>query len=236
MTNDAIVIHKYEVIENIGAGGFSTVYKARHVNNNKLVAMKIIKLPMYAKTIRNESKMLSYINRTIKHEHVKLFPTLHWYGKFGKMTCLATTYYSKSFKEIMHMPNTNKHDIFVQMIELLQHIHNLHIIHCDVKPDNFMINDDGMLTLIDFGLARPYIDFKINKHVPNCVRESGEITQYMSENVQRGERPSRRDDMISIGKIMVEMEYQNCKKYRMEVGKLKYEERPNYEELIGMLC
>jgi hypothetical protein len=35
---------------------------------------------------------------------------------------------------------------------------------------------------------------------------------------------------------MVEMEYQNCKKYRMEVGKLKYEEKPNYEELIGMLC
>jgi len=236
MTNDAIVIHKYKVIENIGAGGFSTVYKAQHINNDKLVAMKIIKLPAYAKTIMNESKILSYINRTITHKYAKLFPTLHWYGKFGKMTCLATTYYSKSFKEIMHLPNTNEHDIFMQMIQLLQHIHDLQIIHCDVKPDNYMINDDGMLTLIDFGLARPYIDFKTNTHVPNCVRERVERTQYMSENVQQGERPSRRDDMISIGKIMGEMKYQNCKKYMMEVSKLKYEEKPNYEELIGMLC
>jgi serine/threonine protein kinase len=134
------------------------------------------------------------------------------------------------------MPNTNKHDIFVQMVQLLQHIHNLHIIHCDVKPDNFMINDDGMLTLIDFGLARPYIDFKINKHVPNCMRERVEKTQYMSENVMRGERPSRRDDMLSIGEIMLEMKYEYGDKYRMEVKELKYEERPNYEELIGMLC
>ena len=73
MTNDAIVIHKYEIVENIGAGGFSTVYKARHINNDKLVAMKIIKLTSYAKTILNESKILSYINRTIKQEYAKLF-------------------------------------------------------------------------------------------------------------------------------------------------------------------
>jgi len=96
MTNDTVVIHKYEIIENIGAGGFSTVYKARHINNDKLVAMKIIKLPMYAKTIMNESKILSYINRELKSKYAGSFPTLHWYGKFGKMVCLATTYYSKS--------------------------------------------------------------------------------------------------------------------------------------------
>lgn len=235
MTNDAIVIHKYEIVENIGAGGFSTVYKARHINNDKLVAMKIIKLPAYAKIILNESKILSYINRTIKQEYAKLFPTLHWYGKFGKMTCLATTYYSKSFKEIMYLSKTNKHDVFVQMVQLMHHIHNLQIIHCDVKPDNFMINDDGMLTLIDFGLARPYIDSKTNKHVPNCMRERVERTQYMSENVMRGERPSRRDDMLSIGEIMMEMKYDCGDKYRMEVRELKYEDTPKYDKLIEIL-
>jgi serine/threonine protein kinase len=234
MTNDTVVIHKYEIIENIGAGGFSTVYKARHINNDKLVAMKIIKLPMYAKTIMNESKILSYINRELKSKYAGSFPTLHWYGKFGKMVCLATTYYSKSFKEIMYLPDINKPGIFSQMIGLMRCIHDLYIIHCDVKPDNFMINDSNNLTLIDFGLARPYFDVNTRKHVPNCRRERVEKTQYMSEYVQQGDRPARRDDMISIGKIMVEMDFHN-NNYEKEVKDLKYEDQPNYDKLIEFM-
>jgi len=232
MTNDTVVIHKYKVIEKIGAGGFSTVYKAQHIITNKIVALKIVKLPEYAAVIRNESKIISYLNRDLTQMEQPFFPTLHWYGKFGKMTCLATTYYSKSLWEILQRELTllQKMRIGTQMIYLIQCVHNLHIVHCDIKPDNFMINDNANLVLIDFGLARPYFDFKTNAHVPN-IKTHGPIgtLEYMSDYVKEGNKPSRRDDVISICKII--------KKIGIELPNicLEYEETPDYQDILNKI-
>ena len=202
MPSDAIIIHKYEVIQKIGAGGFSTVYKAKHKTSQKLVALKIVKQSIHAKTILNESKIISYINRELGSN---LFPTLHWYGMFGKMTCLATTFYSGSFADILQ-DSINLHrfkrlDICSQLISLTQRIHDIFVIHCDIKPDNFMINDSGKLVLIDFGMARLY---QTNKHIPNKMSETLFGTpKYASYYLHLGNRPSRRDDLISIGYIMM---------------------------------
>ena len=205
MTNDTVVIHKYKVIEKIGAGGFSSVYKAQHINNGKMVALKIVKLPEYAKVICNESKIISYLNRELSVFDQQFFPTLHWYGKFGNMTCLATTYYTGSLQNVLSttLDIKQKIDIGLQMISLVRCIHELFIVHCDIKPDNFMINDNSKLVLIDFGLARCYYDFNKREHVPN-VKSHGIVGtfEYMSDYVKEGNRASRRDDVISVCKIM----------------------------------
>lgn len=209
MTNDTVVIHKYKVIEKIGAGGFSTVYKAQHINNGKMVALKIVKLTEYAKIICNESKIISYLNRELSVFDQQFFPTLHWYGKFGNMTCLATTYYPSSLQNVLSatLDIKQKINIGLQMISLVRCIHELFIVHCDIKPDNFMINDDGKLVLIDFGLARCYYDFNKKEHVPNIKSHGivGTFT-YMSDYVKQGNRASRRDDVISVCKIMEKMD------------------------------
>lgn len=206
MASNTVIIHKYEIIEKIGAGGFSTVYKARHKITGKLVALKIVKVREHSKTILNESKILSFLNREIGARTTDFFPTIHWYGMFGKMTCLATTFFTGSFSDVLRGLSTTLDclDVCSQMIELMHHIHHLNIIHCDVKPDNFLTNDSGKLVLIDFGMARMCVDPDTGEHIPNRVSNTFFGTpKYVSFHLHLGNRPSRRDDLISVGYLMM---------------------------------
>lgn len=202
----AVKIHNYEIMHEIGAGGFSSVYKAKHCITAKIVALKIVKSAEHSKLILNESKIISYLNREIKtYKH--LFPTLHWFGTFGKMTCLVTTFYSDSFTNVLSSGLTHilpKLDLCDQMIEIMHHLHNIGVIHCDVKPDNFMINDERKLVLIDFGMARMFIDPTTGTHISNKVSDTFFGTpKYASFHLHLGNRPSRRDDLISVGYLMI---------------------------------
>jgi serine/threonine protein kinase len=206
MSAETVKIHKYEVMHKIGAGGFSSVYKAKHCLTNKIVALKIVKSVEHSKLILNESKIISYLNREIKTSK-HFFPTLHWYGTFGKMTCLATTFYHDSFTNVLHNGFADilpKLDLCAQMIEIMHHIHSVGIIHCDVKPDNFMINDEQRLVLIDFGMARMCVNQTAGTHIPNKVSNTFFGTpKYASFHLHLGNRPSRRDDLISVGYLMM---------------------------------
>lgn len=206
MASNTVVIHKYEIIEKIGVGGFSTVYKARHKITGKMVALKIVKLREHSKTILNESKILSFLNREIGARTADFFPTIHWYGLFGKMTCLATTLFAGSFADVLRGETSTlqRLDVCTQMLELTHHIHNLNVIHCDVKPDNFLANEFGKLVLIDFGMARMCVDPDTGEHIPNRVSNTFFGTpKYVSFHLHLGNRPSRRDDLISVGYIMM---------------------------------
>ena len=205
----AVTIHKYIVLHKIGQGGFSTVYQAQHKNTQKIVALKIVKTPVDYNTILHESKILSYMNRDMPSNSKRLVPTLHWYGNYGKMMCLATTFYSKSFTNYLQ-DNTNIDllkllDICTQIIQIMCFIHGVFVIHCDIKPDNFMIDDDGKLVLIDFGMARLYVDSgNTSQHISNKTSNSLFGTpKYASYNLHLGNKPSRRDDMISVGYLMM---------------------------------
>ncbi len=206
MTSKTVIIHKYEIIEKIGAGGFSTVYKAQHKITGKMVALKIVKLREYSKTILNESKILSFLNNELGARATDFFPTLHWYGMFGNMTCLATTFFTRSFVDVLRgLTNTLQQlDMCTQMLELMHHIHHLNVIHCDVKPDNFLAHDSGKLVLIDFGMARMCVDQDTCEHIPNCTSNTFFGTpKYASFYLHLGNRPSRRDDLITVGYLMM---------------------------------
>ena len=207
----AVTIHKYVVLHKIGQGGFSSVYQAQHKNTGKMVALKIVKTADDYNTILHESKILSYMNRDMSSNSKRLVPTLHWYGNYGKMMCLATTFYSKSFTNYLQ-DNANIDllkllDMCTQIIQIMYFIHGVFVIHCDIKPDNFMIDDDGKLVLIDFGMARLYVDSgNTSKHISNKMSNSLFGTpKYASYNLHLGNKPSRRDDMISVGYLMMIM-------------------------------
>jgi len=203
--SDAIVIHNYKILNKIGQGGFSSVYKAQHTKNNRIVALKIEKTKD-SKSILHESKILSYLNRELSSNVV---PTLFWYGAFGKMVGIATTFYSTSMTEILsqRISITAKMDLCKQLINIMRQIHSVFVIHCDVKPDNFMCYNDGLLKLviIDFGMSRLFVDSQqTTKHLPNKISDSLFGTpKYASYNVHLGHKYSRRDDLISIGYLLM---------------------------------
>jgi len=87
------------------------------------------------------------------------------------------------------------------MIILLRDLHNLNIVHRDIKPENFVVYQDK-LHLIDFGLSKLY--FQENKHI-EYKENKGMIgtARYASINALKGNEQSRRDDLESIGYLLL---------------------------------
>jgi serine/threonine protein kinase len=90
------------------------------------------------------------------------------------------------------------------MIERVQVLHENGIIHRDMKPDNFMLghSDNSILHMIDFGLSKCYL--REGQHIPPKERKkiTGTI-RYASLNLHEGSEPSRRDDLISVGYMLI---------------------------------
>ena len=128
-------------------------------------------------------------------------------------SCLVLPYYDYSLKQLMN--TTNQKDILSlplkswmsQMLHIIQSIHQLYVIHRDLKPDNFMIKD-SQIYLIDFGMSTFFINGETGKHVPNNQEPKTEIVgspMYASIHVHEGNKSSRRDDCIQLGYIFLYM-------------------------------
>ena len=94
-----------------------------------------------------------------------------------------------------------------QMIGRIEYVHNKNFIHRDIKPDNFLMGIGrhcNKLFLIDFGLAKKYRDNRTRQHIP--YREDKNLTgtaRYASINAHLGIEQSRRDDMESLGYVLM---------------------------------
>ena len=97
--------------------------------------------------------------------------------------------------------------IGIQMLDRLEFVHNKNIIHRDIKPDNFLIgrgNNSHIVYILDFGLSKKYWSSKQNKHIPFCTNKKLTGTaRYASINALSGCEQGRRDDLESIGYIIM---------------------------------
>ena len=98
-------------------------------------------------------------------------------------------------------------NIGYQMIDILKYIHSKHIIHQDIKPDNFVVgynSNENKLYLLDFGLARKYRSSTTKKHYPKIEKKKLTGTaRYASINALNGTTQSRRDDLESVGYVLM---------------------------------
>ena len=219
------LIYKYNVHEKLGKGCFSSVFKGVHKTNNKEVAIKIESDAAPLNMLKRESKIISYLNKELSPINRWITPTLLWYGRYGDHICMATTFYPKTLASyIESIWTSNKPNAVIevslicyQIVELFQYIHGAFILHCDIKPDNFMINDVGKVVLIDFGLACLYVEScDTTKHRKNEQKEHiiGS-PKYVSYFLHEGNVPARRDDMISVGYLFatlfkIDLSWQKC--------------------------
>ena len=94
----------------------------------------------------------------------------------------------------------------MQLLDRLEWIHSKDIIYRDVKPENFLIgiNDPNVIYVVDFGLCKKYRSSKTGKHIlPKNTKKFNGTLRYASLNVVKGKESSRRDDLISLGYMLI---------------------------------
>lgn len=202
MDDLSVYIHNYKILNKLGKGAFSTVFKGEHRINKKLVAIKVEK---EATTLKHESKILAYLNRELPG--LPNIPTLYWYGLYGNNVCLTTTYYELTLPQYVEKIGNNTInllDLCNKMITAIKHLHSAYIVHSDIKPDNFMWDCRENLIIIDFGLSSLFYNlekdvFRENNRTPHLIGSP----KYASYNLHMGNTISPRDDLISIGYLMM---------------------------------
>jgi len=255
-------MNKYIIIDKIKDGTFGSVYKGQHTITKEYVAIKTSLINEF-NNLKNEAKIYQYINRL----GVKGFPKLKWYGNKNNINYLVIDYYHLSLSDFVrqkHIDYEIKYfDISIQLIERVEQLHKIDLIHRDIKPDNFLFNDIMVLYLIDFGFCKKYIDENNNHIILENNKKFIGTPNYVSLNIHRGLTPSRRDDLESCVYIIIELFlgnliwnifndleliYKSKKDYTINnykytflndllqyVRKINFDEEPNYNHLKNIL-
>ena len=206
-----IIFKKFKLGKLIYESNFSWVYEGKNIIKNIPVAIKIEKANKY-NLLESEAYILTY---------VKGFgiPEIISFGKYGSFKILIEELLGKNIHTLWEScPFKKDHlggkslyikDIClfaIQAIERLKYIHNKNIIHHDIKPKNFVVgrNDQNIIYLIDFGFAKQYRSSRTGKHIrfTSSKNFKGSLF-YASLNSIKGLESSRRDDLESLGHVLI---------------------------------
>ena len=201
-----IYFSKYKPDSKIGQGSFGKIYSAHNINNGDLFALKLEKRSGSNSLLEIETYILCYL----KGEGI---PFIKSFGFSGEYNVLVMELLGKSL-ETLFKENDNKFSLKTvcmlaeQMISRLEYIHKKYILHRDIKPDNFTIGrgkKSHIIYLIDFGLAKKYKSSKGNhEHIKYSENKKLIGTaRYASINALKGCEQGRRDDMESLGYVLM---------------------------------
>jgi serine/threonine protein kinase len=201
---DKIFLGKYKCVKIIGKGSFSMVYKAE--NDSKYYAIKLERKELQ-NLLENESTIMNFL----KGPNI---PYIKTYGSSGDFNILVMQLLGKDLQTLF----SEKKNSFslktvcmlaYQMITILENIHKKNIIHRDIKPENFLMGLPGELNsiflyLIDFGLSKFY--YKNSVTECNTKKDRNKMTgtpRYASINALRGLEQGKKDDLESIGYVLI---------------------------------
>uniref|UniRef100_A0A8C8CWV9 non-specific serine/threonine protein kinase n=1 Tax=Oncorhynchus tshawytscha TaxID=74940 RepID=A0A8C8CWV9_ONCTS len=201
-----IVGGKYKLVRKIGSGSFGDIYLAINITNGEEVAVKLESQKARHPQLLYESKLYKILQGGVGIPHIR------WYGQEKDYNVLVMDLLGPSLEDLFNFCSrrfTMKTVLMLadQMISRIEYVHTKNFIHRDIKPDNFLMGIGrhcNKLFLIDFGLAKKYRDNRTRQHIP--YREDKNLTgtaRYASINAHLGIEQSRRDDMESLGYVLM---------------------------------
>ncbi|MCJ7484912.1 MAG: protein kinase [Candidatus Aminicenantes bacterium] len=199
----ALFAKRYQVIEKLGTGGMGRVYRVADKTLGQEIALKLIR-PEIAeeKEPLERFKTELKLAREVVHKNVaRMFD----FNEEDHVPYITMEYVrgedlKRLIRKVGRLFAGQAIPIACQICEGLTEAHKLGIVHRDLKPQNIMIDEDGQVKIMDFGLARPLrTDEDMKRH------ETGGTPAYMSPEQVRGERLDGRSDLYSMGVLLYEM-------------------------------
>ncbi|CAL4959164.1 unnamed protein product [Urochloa decumbens] len=203
---DRIVGGKFKLGRKIGCGSFGEIYLATHIDTYEIVAVKIESSKTKHPQLFYEAKLYNTLQGGSGIANVK------WCGVDGEENVLVIDLLGPSLEDLFVYCGkkfTLKTVLMLadQMITRIEFVHSKGYLHRDIKPDNFLMGlgrKANQVYIIDFGLAKRYRDSTTNRHIP--YRENKNLTgtaRYASCNTHLGIEQSRRDDLESLGYVLL---------------------------------
>jgi len=208
-------IGSYEVIDRLGAGGMGEVYRARDTRLGRTVAIKVLRAgadPEMLRRLDREARAASALN----HPNI-----VHIYD-VGEAAAEAGGHYvvmehveGETLRRRLApgpLPMAELLDLGAQLSDGLAKAHRAGIVHRDLKPENLVVTPDGLLKILDFGLAKvvaaPLADLNDSQTLTRHGTQAGMLLgtlEYMSPEQASGRPLDHRTDQFSLGLILYEM-------------------------------
>ena len=219
LNENKYIFKKYKPIKKIGQGSFGNIYSVIRIKDKTPFAMKTEKINFH-RILESEAYYLFTLQGFG-------FPKLISFGYVKNYYILIETLLGQSLSNLLKffISITDICLIGMQILDRLEWIHSKDLLYRDIKPENFLmgIDDPNVIYIIDFGLCKKYRSSKTGKHIlPKLTGKINGNLKFSSPYVIKGKESSRRDDLISLGYMLIfllkkELPWDNCisKKFKM---------------------
>jgi eukaryotic-like serine/threonine-protein kinase len=196
---------KYELLDELGAGGMAVVYRARDTLLQRTVALKVINQRLHSgenakRRFLNEARVAA----ALSHPNII---SIYELGVEDGFPFIAMEYLpGRDLRDLIdeRQPLEARHKVSIalQIARALEHAHSRGVIHRDVKPANIRILESGVVKLMDFGIAK-----FLEEETSRLTRTGAVVgsTPYLSPEQLQGEEPSEASDAFAFGIVLYEL-------------------------------
>jgi serine/threonine-protein kinase len=186
---------KYVIERRLAEGGFSVVYQARDMIEGIRVALKVPHTHLLTGATMEDFRKEVRLVARLEHPHILPLKNAQFIDEFFVIVS-ASGLMTLEDRLTRRLPFDTAMDYAAQMLSAVSYAHSQRIIHCDIKPDNFILFENNRLRLTDFG---------VSKVAQRTLRASGAGTLgYMAPEQAMG-RPSYRSDVFALGLVLYRM-------------------------------
>ena len=203
LSNGQIIGGRYKIVKSIGEGGMANVYLAEDTILDRKVAIKVLRGDLaddekFIRRFQREAQSVANLS------HPNIVEVYDVEEEEGQHYIVMEYIEGKTLKQLLQkrgaLTLSEVIDIMLQLTDGLAHAHEAYIIHRDIKPQNIMIQDDGLVKITDFGIAMALNATQLTQ--TNSVMGS---VHYLPPEQANGKGSTIKSDIYSLGILMYEL-------------------------------